>query len=225
MLAFRTPLAGALLLLSGGLAVADDLSGLKDDPWTAPFNWSGLYIGGHAGIASGNMQGEVVDEPELNADVGMNGALYGIHAGYNHQMGSTVIGIEGSYSGSTLHGSTTCVLFLTCSSDIDGLATIAGRLGYAMDKSLVYVKGGVAWADVSVDVDILGFPLVNSSESHTGWVAGIGFEHAISESVSARVEYQHVNLNTVEHSLEPAGIPADVEATINSVNVGVSIKF
>ncbi len=55
----------------------------------------------------------------------------GLHVGYNWQKpGGWVFGIEGDVS---------------FADDIDYLATIRGRLGYAMDSTLIYATGGAAF--------------------------------------------------------------------------------
>jgi hypothetical protein len=48
----------------------------------------------------------------LKTDYTVNGALYGGQVGYNWQSGLFVFGVEGSWSHSTIQGSTACVLVL-----------------------------------------------------------------------------------------------------------------
>ena len=222
-----------------GPAQAADLYGgpsIKDEPVyvRVPFSWSGFYVGGHAGIATGNTQGD----PDLpfgpsslfSTDFDMNGALYGAHVGYNIQKGNIVFGIEGTFDGSSIQGNTTCALIFECEREVDWVATAVGRLGYAMDRAMVYAMGGGAWADLNTEVSIAGIPVLSGGETHTGWVAGFGFAYAVSDRVIARIEYAHMDFGSETHNLKftgggPGGIKSDVDAEIDTIRLGVSLKF
>ena len=123
-------------------------------------SWSGFYVGGHAGLANARTQGDPdlgFGPPNLfSTDFDMSGALYGGQVGYNWQTGSTVFGIEGSLSGSSMQGNTTCAVLLECKRDLDWLATVAGKVGYAWGGSLLYAMGGVAWGDVGTECQPCG---------------------------------------------------------------------
>lgn len=189
------------------------------------FTWTGIYAGGHAGISTGDTQGQVPGGgPLLSADYSIDGGIYGGHIGYNYQLNNVVVGIEGTYTGTDVEGSTTRLFVLSCSRDIDWIATIEARLGYAMGPAMVYARGGVAWADMSTDVSIVGISLLGGSDTHVGWTAGFGFEYALSSFVIARVEYSHYDFDTEQHLLGGV-IPDDVEASLDAVKVGVSFKL
>lgn len=230
-------------------AAAADLWGqerygsIKDAPIEPVFTWAGFYAGIAAGLATGDLDEHVVDDDPvvegiLSSSFDVNGPIYGGHLGYNYQSGSWVVGIEGTFSGTDIDGDASCVFgLLVCRSDIDWIGTVEGRLGYGFGRSLVYVRGGVAWADVSTNADLVvpGIFSVSSSETHTGWTAGIGFEHAMSPNVIARIEYSHIDLGNERHDLKgtvdfgqptPVGpIPLDVDMEIDTIKVGVSFKF
>ncbi|MBL8564127.1 MAG: porin family protein [Hyphomicrobiaceae bacterium] len=213
-------------------ASAGDLFGrgaagsIKDDYYDPPkFSWTGFYIGAHAGLAVGDTQGGENLGPIFATDFEMNGAMYGAHVGYNYQMNNLVVGIEGTFDGTEIDGNTTCVFVLNCQREVNWVATIVGRLGYAMDRSMIYGFGGVSFADVDTTVSIAGVPILSGGETHTGWVAGIGFSYAISNNVIARIEYAHMDFGSESHNLLPAGIPDDVSADIDTIRLGVSFKF
>src|SRR5262245_39999134 len=145
-------IAGALGIL-GGLpsAGAADLS-VRANP--AMPSWTGFYIGGHVGSGWGTNAADVTITPVgipgilLPATSGtVNGMIAGVQGGYNWQVGQIVVGVEGSYSWSGVSGHAPCVVVFNCTADINNVATIAGRIGVTVDRALVYVKGGIAWAD------------------------------------------------------------------------------
>jgi opacity protein-like surface antigen len=90
-----------------------------------------------------------------------------------------------------------------CNRDLDWLASVTGRVGYAMGRTLLYGMGGVAWSDVHTHVGIGSVPLLSGS-AHTGWIAGFGFEYALSSHVSTRIEYAHIDLGE-RHESAPGG--------------------
>lgn len=250
MLSNKFQVMSASLLLLGTAfgatpSTAADLWGqeqygsIKDAPVEPVFSWTGFYAGVAVGLATGDTSEQVkVDDPLLAAllrtDFDVNGAIYGGHIGYNYQSGPWVVGIEGTFSGTNIDGDSNCVFVLNCRADVDWIGTVEGRIGYGFGRSLIYARGGVAWGDVSTSAYLIDPSLfsVRSSETHTGWTAGLGFEHAIGNNVIARIEYSHIDLGSENHDLDasflgnPLGaIPASVDMEIDTIKVGVSVKF
>ena len=165
----------------------------------------------------------------MNTDFTLNGALYGGQIGYNWQSGGTVFGIEGSFSGANIQGNTACVAILECKRDIDWLATVVGRVGIAMDRSLLYAMGGVVGTDVDTKVSIVGVPISSGSETHTGWVAGFGFEHAFTNR-SRRGSNTRTLISAIQDTgLAPVGggavITDKVDVQMDTIRLGVNIKL
>ena len=159
-------LLGATFLIgAAGAASAADLGrgggGYKDGPsdYQPVLSWTGFYFGVNAGASFSDIENEDGDDSDA-AFVG------GLHVGYNWQKhGPWVFGLEGDVS---------------FADDIDYLATIRGRLGYAVGPTLVYATGGAAFLGVE---DNSG-----DDDTITGWVAGGGLEHKLRENVSIGVE-------------------------------------
>lgn len=232
--------AGLLFAVVAQPASAADLWGpnygsIKDiPPPVYAFTWTGFYVGGHAGLMTGNTEGTPkLGDRELDrffsTDYDMNGGLFGGQVGYNYQFGLGVIGIEGSFAGSTAEGDGQSGVILTSQRELDWLATVTGRIGYAMGRSLVYAKGGVAWGELQTDVSIGGINILSGDETHVGWTAGLGVEHALTDRVTVRVEYAHIDLGSEDHTLrvrgEPERIKDEVEATFDTLSLGVNYKF
>ena len=72
-------------------------------PAPLPYNWGGLYLGGHFGYLWGRTRVEeegVVTEP----NAATNGVIGGVLAGYNWQAGPWVFGLEGDFGWTYAHG-------------------------------------------------------------------------------------------------------------------------
>ena len=224
--------AGLALTAPAAMADGPPMRGSASAPQIATFQ--GLYVGTHSGIATGDTQGEVPigGIGAITTDFNLDGALYGFQAGYNWQLGrtafgNTVLGIEGTWSHSTIQGDTNCLAVLNCKRDVDWVATFVGRLGVVYGRTLSYGFAGVAWGDVNTNVSIIGINLLSGSETHVGWTAGFGFEHAFSDRITGKIEYAHIDLGSQDTSLTgPIGTITDkVDLTLDTIRIGMNIKL
>ena len=72
-------------------------------PIQLPYNWGGLYLGGHVGYLWGRTRVEedgLVTEPNAST----SGVIGGVMAGYNWQTGPWVFGVEGDFGWTNAHG-------------------------------------------------------------------------------------------------------------------------
>ena len=63
------------------------------------------------------------------------------------------LGVQADASAADMRGENTCFSGLggiNCQHTVNSLSTISGRVGYAWDRSLAYVKGGGAWTDTNL---------------------------------------------------------------------------
>jgi outer membrane immunogenic protein len=104
-------------------------------------------------------------EAVTNASTALNGFLGGGQVGYNVQMGAWLVGAEIDGSAANIRGTGTCgIVGNNCTTKIDGLVTFAGRVGaIVMERGLIYVKAGGAWAHDKVDANFAGFGDVGSA--------------------------------------------------------------
>lgn len=189
-----------LVAALAGLVAATDLAWGADlsPPGLAPvpYTWTGLYIGGNAGYAGTDVS-ETVSGGNGGASTNIPGFIGGGQIGANYQVGSIVLGVEADFDGSTATKSTTVGALITGSEQMPWLATARGRLGVAFGRFLVYgTAGGAATALVSnVNAGAIGSSTTTST--HGAWTAGGGLEFAISESLSARLEYLYLDTGTI----------------------------
>jgi outer membrane immunogenic protein len=169
----------------------------------------------------------------LSSAYDVDGAIYGAHIGYNWQRSNLVYGVELGLNGSDIDGADRCfsslLVVADCERSLDWYATAVARLGYASGNTLFYGFGGVAWGEVSTNVKvstIFGGLNLSGEETHVGWTAGLGIEHAFTDRFSARVEYSHVELGSEDHSLGEHGyLKSDVDLSFDAIKVGASYKL
>jgi outer membrane immunogenic protein len=212
-------LAGASVLALGAVsASAADLPArmpAKAPAYVAPmaYSWTGFYLGlnGGYGFGRGEFTGGL---PSGGFDAG--GGLFGGTIGYNWQTGPLVFGLEGDIDWSGMKGSGTCG-GLSCSVRNDYLATIRGRLGYAIDRWMPYITGGAAIGNVKTS--IAGFGDTNNTKG--GWTVGGGIEASLAGPWTAKVEYLHVDLGEADTAV--AGTSAKFTSDI--IRGGINYKF
>jgi outer membrane immunogenic protein len=216
-------LAGtALLMVVSGTAMAADLSRpapapapvYTKAPMMAPlFTWTGCHIGGNIGGKWATTSGSV-DIPAATgpggaspastfalADTTASTLIGGGQIGCDYQTGVFVFGVEGDvdwqkWSTSRTVGAAFPALFVpgdTFDVSSNWQASARGRLGYAMDRTLIYITGGAAWTNVSVGTNFIPigvFPATVASESKTllGGTLGGGLDYAVTNNVILGIE-------------------------------------
>jgi len=196
------------------------------------YDWSGFYVGAHAGYASGtsnwlntasNAAGAFWPSlvPGDRTSHSISGALGGGQIGYNFQAGAVVYGVEFSGSAADIGGSSIAQpgpfsgqddVFTT---KISSLILASARLGYAANNWLFYAKGGYAGANVKTSAVDTTPPFTGSGFAqtwHNGWNVGAGVEYGLSPNWSVGLQYDYVRLETRSVNLGGAnffnGVPA-----------------
>ena len=150
------PLAAAVSITLGSPAIGADL--LPDYGAATPVaparSFTGCYVGGNAGglwaesekwivrTPGGDFYGQSLGGHDLDDWIG------GVQAGCDYQFaGGIVVGVAGDYGWTNATGSHASAREFGVSyhSDINSLASVTGRLGYAWDRLLGYVKAGASW--------------------------------------------------------------------------------
>jgi outer membrane immunogenic protein len=141
-------------------------------------------------------------------------------------MGSFVIGGDVAYNATWLEDNRVGPIppFVNDSfqTRIDDYVTVTGRLGFAMNKWLVYADGGYASAKVDLNA-VSGVPVAGvverSDRRHDGWTYGGGFSYMIHPNVVLGLDYEHVELDGERHEALSTGTVANVPLTIDSGDV------
>jgi outer membrane immunogenic protein len=236
-------LAGlAVTALVGGSANAADLARpapIYQPPAIAYFTWTGCYIGGNVGVLWANTDwiDRIPGDPAFGADFGSHtasGAIGGVQAGCNYQVGVWVLGLQGGYDWTNASGNNANFLAAALSdqTQVKTLASVTGRVGYAWDRFLGYVKAGGASVRRSYSVFFGGGTIATASETRGGWTVGIGGEYAFLEWLTGFVEYDYYNFGSGGNTLACAGcglfaaaVPFNVTTNINVFKVGLNFTM
>jgi len=226
-------LAGtACLTLVSGSAMAADMRPARAPVYTkapimAPaFSWTGCYVGGNAGGLWAKKDWTNTGVAESSVDI--SSWLAGAQVGCNYQVSTWVFGIQGDYDWTNASATATDAFFLatTDQTKIKALASVTGRVGYAWDRFLGYVKGGGAWESDEYSV-FSGLAISTASETRTGWTIGVGGEYAFTDWLTGFVEYNYYDFGTKSDSF--AGTFGTtivaIKETKSVAKAGLNIKF
>lgn len=218
-------------VLTGSAAAADlpVTRPLKASRLQAVYDWTGFYLGGHAGYGAGSLG------PGSNAlplqgtffPPSVTGLIGGYQAGYNMQLPHhLVVGAETDISFAS-NIDRPRVAPAPFNSSIDAIGTIRGRIGYAFGTLLPYVTGGVALASTHVNInDPNGNPLSQMSHTHAGWVAGAGVEVAMGGKWSGKVEYDYIDLAAQRFGLADIALPdLRVDPRVHTIKFGLNYRL
>jgi outer membrane immunogenic protein len=221
--------ACTLLLSAAGFA-AGVHPALAADPVReeAPvvYNWNGFYIGANIGGLWGDKDWVEVVGPvpggEINPDY--SGVIGGVQAGLNYQIQQWVLGVEGEWTWTDADGASICIVgFDSCGVELNWVATLGARVGYAFDNVLPYVEGGAAWVDEKYHV-APGTPFaIDLDDTRTGYFLGAGIEYGFAPNWSAKLEYNYLDFGT--DRLNFGGAIEDITQRSQTVRVGFNYRF
>jgi outer membrane immunogenic protein len=238
--AFFPPLLAGL---SGEPARAADLGDWRQDrsykdepPIYVPryFSWTGFYIGGNLGYATGDSSSASFDGGfdavgGEGLTVHPSGFMGGLQAGYNWQAGNFVAGVEvdlGTLGADDEDSTGTAYV----DSEYGGYGALTGRLGFADDRWLFYLKGGLALANIENTASavaggaIVGTDFTQTEETRLGWTLGAGAEYAFHPNWSMKIEYMYMDFGD-DRSGNADGDTFTHDNDLHSIKVGVNYRL
>jgi outer membrane immunogenic protein len=198
--------------------------------------WTGFYAGVFAGVGNSTSSwrgrdNDSIGSIAISGDLARNGGYFGGFAGYNHQFGTYVSGLEVDYGvfkskkSRTLDG----MEGLDLESSTDALGSVRARLGVALaPKLLMYGTGGYAFQSAEHVWDDKGINDLEPAKIglKSGWVVGGGLEYALSAHVLLRAEglfYRFSGNGGVAPNGENDSFSVKQDIAVG--RVGVSYKF
>jgi outer membrane immunogenic protein len=218
----------ALLAVASQASAAD----LAARPYTkAPamvaspiYNWTGFYIGGNIGGAFGGNNGFA---GAVNSGSNDGKFMGGVQGGYNFQFAPNwIFGVEAQYDWlSNSSNNTTFAAFpgYTYNSNLKGLGSVTGRLGYTWGPTMVYAKGGYAFSDRSRSVAGLTPVAVNGNTD--GYTVGGGLEYMFTQNWSGNIEYQYYNFGKTSFAAAPLAVYGSNTSEQHTVKAGLNYHF
>jgi outer membrane immunogenic protein len=260
---------GALLFLNTA-AFADGYS--APVRYERTFSWTGFYIGAQGGAGLGISEdslttnqaciGSVCGSQIPFAPPGMPNALRdsytisGLHGGgtigFNWQASPVVVGVEADLSGANLTGDGDCAnafgavfgVQSSCHTRLTTFGTVTGRLGFAVDRTLIFVKAGGAWGQFDRGVNLVslagGLPPTAAasatlSETRSGYTVGTGVEYAFWHGWSAKAEYDFMDFGSSNENFHVTGtlltpgvvfnVRSDDHEQVHVMRFGLNYKF
>ncbi|MGE4250234.1 MAG: outer membrane protein [Parvibaculaceae bacterium] len=238
--------AAAVAIMTGPAFAADIVA-----PEPMAPSWSGLYLGVHGGWAWADLDAQY-NNPETDEecfendsefpggcaiDLKADGPFVGGQVGYNFVFdGGLMVGIEGDYAWMDLKDDDfggnpednppgpANSWETHVEQEIDQVASVRARLGFAMDNFLPFITGGWAWAhsERSAHGDF-----VDDSDKnwHDGWTIGGGFEYLISEDWSVKAEYRYYDFGKETYMVNEITDGTEVDFDMHTVQIGINFRL
>ncbi len=201
----RTSMLVAPLAMAAGMASAGGIAEPVAEPAPAPVavapapapmgnDWTGFYAGGQLGY--GKLSSDQIadtDDPE--------GAIYGVHAGYNYDLGSIVLGGEVDFDLSNIEAEDPAT-------EVDSVARLKAKLGYDAGQFMPYLTAGVARLQTAGALD----------GDTDGSFAGLGLSYLATDSLIVGGE-------VLQHQFEDVADASGVDIDATTLSLRASFRF
>jgi outer membrane immunogenic protein len=205
------------------------------------FDWSGIHVGI---LASGDVLSQQAPDEDGyyygdyygSSTASKLGGGLGIDIGANAQYGHVVLGADldaNWLTGKVTHGGDIYDLDSYFDGKWKDYITLRAKAGLAIDRGLIYVTGGLAFVNAEYRVCYYDgcSPSASydygSKPSQFGFTGGVGFEYALTDSLTINGEYLYVGVAsktaTAPYDLSDEEIyKATFTSSANFVRVGLN---
>lgn len=162
--------------------------------------------------------------------IGLGGFVGGLNAGYSWQLENVVLGIEGDIEFSGLKGDTDLIddagdKIGEIEKEIDWLGSLRVRAGYAFDRVLPYVTGGLAVGGAELSLHDLDQKVAENNDTKWGWTVGAGLDYALTDNLTARIEYRYTDLGSIEAGDPLTSGEVESDLSFHAVRAGLGWHF
>lgn len=198
-------------------------------PMPATYNWAGYYVGGFVGGAHGLWTLDFYrNNNHGHAEEGQDGIEAGGLVGYNVYLQPNVIaGVEADLGLTSAKETNNIFDNDTSLAEFNAFGSIRGRLGYAMDRWLIYGTAGLAFANLTNEIQKgrnAGEQIVSDGQTRVGYALGAGLEYAVTDHWLTRAEYLYENFGTASQTNADGNL-AEMNNQLHQLRLGVSYKF
>ncbi len=181
------------------------------------YDWSGGYAGMTAGYGWMDGHFETAGYPPAQSE--LNGSSLGVFGGFNIALyQALILGVEGDVE-YNFQDVTVSSTFGTFNGGVDLQGSARIRLGYALDRLLIY--GSAGWSGAHLEANLTG--VGEASGNFTGFTLGAGIDYAVTDVIFGRIDYRYTDYSSGNIIFGPASVNADL--TQQTVKVGLGIKF
>jgi high affinity Mn2+ porin len=229
-LKYRVSLLAALVATASTAASpavrADDIGGR-----------GAFYFGGHAGYIFGSGTATLADpagpgSQSAGGSSPFGNFIGGVQGGYEYLFPSRVmLGLEADFSFANYSDLASTLSYRATANNsaneqLEYLASLRGRAGYAFGALTPFVSGGIAWASTRYSRTDLNTGNEDASPSNIrlGWVLGAGIDYRLDQRWSARAEYLYTSLGLTGLPFASGG-RYDSSYDLNRVRIGLNYRF
>ncbi|MCX8999962.1 porin family protein [Rhizobiaceae bacterium BDR2-2] len=208
----------SLIALSASVAMAADVVYEAPQPPVAEiatpvFTWSGPYLGIQGG---GSWLDGDFSAAGATASDDFNGGRFGVFGGYQYQFDNNfVLGLEGDVSYDW--NENTYLDAVDVGTDWSG--SVRAKVGYAIDRALIYATGG--WAITRGYIDISGAG--EETKTFNGYTVGAGVDYAFTDNIFTKLEYRFNDFG--DKNVDVLGVPVNADLKQHLLTVGIGVKF
>lgn len=214
----------------------------------AVYDWTGAYVGvfGGGGVGNHNINnanGGGAPNADYTANYSSEGGFAGGEAGYRWQSGSYVVGVEGDLFWAGIKGNDSSQFAAGAFPGVTAVdadnwrwgGTLRATGGFTIDRWLMFFTGGWAFGSIqhaNTPPAGAGLPVDTFNASVNGLTAGGGIAYAITNNVSAKVEYRYYNFmgynrpgSTLTGLTANGQLPYTTNSSFSVVSIGLDYKF
>jgi outer membrane immunogenic protein len=226
--------ASALTMALSGTTLAADMP-VKAAPLPGCI-WSGVYVGGHVGWGKPGFKGTFIGASSVDPQDFKHhpsGLLGGGQVGQNWCSNTFVYGWEADVSFMNWKKTSEFINTEadTLTNKLSLLSSLRAKLGITIDpRTLLYVTGGPAYARGKATMFLdEGIPTTLTAKFNKfGGVVGLGFEQALTNNWSWRLEGLYYILNvqkTLDDTLGSGDFATDKLKDVFVIRLGLNYKF
>ncbi|HEX4553807.1 MAG TPA: carbohydrate porin [Xanthobacteraceae bacterium] len=223
-------IALVVLAMHDPAAAADAVVASKAPAYSLPYDWAGLYVGGHVGYGPGHTRDTVWDPAPITGTNSFGGLMAGLHAGYNHVLPSRILlGVEGDITVPNFLDSSPLMASVPrpngdLEQQLDYVGTVRGRAGYVFEPWMVYATGGFAFAGSRILNPLPAGDGEKALRVRPGWVAGGGAEYAFAPHWSLQFQYLYSRYGSAEAAF-PSGTRYAATMDLHELRLGLNRKL